>query len=899
MLAYLLALVVGLGSFALYMAAFFFPEIHRKNDFIWSGVGLFYALVLWVCAERIRGGLLLGQTASVALLGWLGWQTLMMRRQVTPLEEQTALPSSDELKGILSNLSKPETFSKLSGQVVSQFEKLRNQIQDLTGSVGKPKVVVKPELDEPYIPLTPEDFASARRKPMVEAPVDVDIDIDTEETIAHVEEAIADAVEQAPSSEMTPGEAFETLTEEASDQVHEVSEQIGIGSSKAARDVKEAAYAAAENTTKSVPPLKEKATSVFAIFSDVARGLFKKKESKPTYVRKQFRQSTGEVVLEQKVSPEGLDEPATIHAELVNEETIVEGIADAAIAETIATEVTEVMEKVTEKESFPSVEELFEAETPANQTSEIDSTDALIEGLLQEKEPVTEELSLADQSDEPGSADAAIAGLFQEEPVTEELSLADQSDELGSADAAIAGLFQEEPVTEELSLANQSDELGSADAAIAGLFQEEPTIEETLVVEETLQFEPESAVDSNLEEAPEATISENLLANIDTSFEAQSEAILDMGSDIPSFETETISSAEITGLFQEQSQEQSEVTSETGFDFSFASEETPAANLETSEIVEESASGEDEILKELAEADLDSDLDMPFDTGETAPPEVNSLFQKPLEEPLEISPDLNLEIALANLEEGSVDEVSDGDSLFEESPGIGELSGITPDTNWDDSFNEAEDTPPATEMVSSDGEDISSSEREALLQEESEAIPDLSSESSSPVTEEALFPNIDGLFQEQSEKAADFSLESSSNLVEEVTSDIDAFFEEQNKSHLPMGLENPFAEAIAEQPILTTDLLAEESAPLEDFNLEGRLPSETVAEDAVQGVDIEIQFEPEGTIDLNNLEGLFDDVSAEGAGLDVENLFPENTENFDLSLEDAFKDSDRKPEGEG
>lgn len=41
MLANVLALVVGLGSLAIYIAAFFFPEIHRKNDFIWSGVGLF------------------------------------------------------------------------------------------------------------------------------------------------------------------------------------------------------------------------------------------------------------------------------------------------------------------------------------------------------------------------------------------------------------------------------------------------------------------------------------------------------------------------------------------------------------------------------------------------------------------------------------------------------------------------------------------------------------------------------------------------------------------------------------------------------------------------------------------------------------------------------------------
>ena len=92
MLAYLLALAVGLGSFALYMAAFFFPEVHRKNDFIWSGVGLFYALVLWVCAGQIRGALLLGEMAGVALLGWLAWQTFWLRRGLAPEENQTPLP---------------------------------------------------------------------------------------------------------------------------------------------------------------------------------------------------------------------------------------------------------------------------------------------------------------------------------------------------------------------------------------------------------------------------------------------------------------------------------------------------------------------------------------------------------------------------------------------------------------------------------------------------------------------------------------------------------------------------------------------------------------------------------------------------------------------------------------
>ncbi|MCC3409617.1 MAG: hypothetical protein JGK17_29515 [Microcoleus sp. PH2017_10_PVI_O_A] len=99
MLAYILALAVGLGSFSIYMAAFFFPEVHRKSDFTWSGVGLFYALILWTCAGRITGALLLGQMAGVALLGWFAWETLTLRRLVTPLAQQTPIPQAANLAG--------------------------------------------------------------------------------------------------------------------------------------------------------------------------------------------------------------------------------------------------------------------------------------------------------------------------------------------------------------------------------------------------------------------------------------------------------------------------------------------------------------------------------------------------------------------------------------------------------------------------------------------------------------------------------------------------------------------------------------------------------------------------------------------------------------------------------
>lgn len=111
-MAYLLALIVGLGSFGLYMTAFFFPEVHRKFDFIWSGIGMFYALVLWVCAGQITGGVLLGQIASVALLGWFVWQAINLRRELVPEALRTLADQPEQTMGriILENWKRSQTY---------------------------------------------------------------------------------------------------------------------------------------------------------------------------------------------------------------------------------------------------------------------------------------------------------------------------------------------------------------------------------------------------------------------------------------------------------------------------------------------------------------------------------------------------------------------------------------------------------------------------------------------------------------------------------------------------------------------------------------------------------------------------------------------------------------------
>jgi Ycf66 protein N-terminus len=94
MLNYLLGWMVGFGSLGLYLSGFLLPEVRRKNDAIWSGVGLIYALAILTNGDRTTAGLFVGQLASAVLVGWFGWQTLQQRRQLSAPETHTPIPNS-------------------------------------------------------------------------------------------------------------------------------------------------------------------------------------------------------------------------------------------------------------------------------------------------------------------------------------------------------------------------------------------------------------------------------------------------------------------------------------------------------------------------------------------------------------------------------------------------------------------------------------------------------------------------------------------------------------------------------------------------------------------------------------------------------------------------------------
>ncbi len=165
MLTYILALMVIVASAGLYSATFVLPEVSRKNDLAWSGVGLFYGLVLWVCAGRITGGVLLGQMASVGLIGWLGWQTIEARWNETPEGDRV---NSGKVKGWrdrFTGLTQSETATKLKTQAQGAINKAQGAVQDLgvaveTGTESAAESVKAAAEARADVPLKPEDFGN-------------------------------------------------------------------------------------------------------------------------------------------------------------------------------------------------------------------------------------------------------------------------------------------------------------------------------------------------------------------------------------------------------------------------------------------------------------------------------------------------------------------------------------------------------------------------------------------------------------------------------------------------------------------------------------------------------------------------------------------------------------------
>ncbi len=228
MLTYLLAWAMAFGSLGLYLTAFFFPELHRKNDLILSGAGLFFALTLFVYAERLRGGLLLGETAAVALILWFGWQSLKYRRELTDPKLKTDDSKAQDLwqaiKSVLPGQKTTEDgipTNKIAGQIsdwVSRvdLEKLKGQFQGVlkkvplpTASPTVPSATPTPASDN-QAPDWDEEPEAAPASETVESPAEV-VATEVITTVSEIIPEVADAPLESdtdttpiPEPEFTP-----------------------------------------------------------------------------------------------------------------------------------------------------------------------------------------------------------------------------------------------------------------------------------------------------------------------------------------------------------------------------------------------------------------------------------------------------------------------------------------------------------------------------------------------------------------------------------------------------------------------------------------------------------------------------------------------------------------------
>ncbi|MGB5592850.1 MAG: Ycf66 family protein [Crocosphaera sp.] len=229
MLAYILAIAVGLASLSLYLSAFFLPELHRKDDFLWSGVGLFYALVLWVCAGRMTGGVLLGQSAAVTLVLCFGWQTLRLRRAIAHPQEKTDLSGFSLLTWTQNRFQKkspPVTPPVTQTPVVENTEEEEKANLEDTTAVIEEMAIAETETTEVETDLTSE----VETEDNTEVETDVTSEVATETT--EVETDITSEVETEDSKTKEETSSTVTATPETKKQGFSWKSIFGFGKSK-------------------------------------------------------------------------------------------------------------------------------------------------------------------------------------------------------------------------------------------------------------------------------------------------------------------------------------------------------------------------------------------------------------------------------------------------------------------------------------------------------------------------------------------------------------------------------------------------------------------------------------------------------------------------------------------
>jgi hypothetical protein len=193
MLAYILAIAIALASVVLFFSAFFAPKLHRKDDFLWSGVGLFYGLVLWLCAGRLTGGALLGQVAAVVLVLSFAWQTISLRAAIANPEKQAGIKTFSLLDWIGGGLGKKKGKVQPTAKPVVEAVTPVETTESLTETPAEPVEVVEPEIPES---LTEDAIAPDIDEEITDGTVEPETSVSPEREETLVPEKIASSSEE-------------------------------------------------------------------------------------------------------------------------------------------------------------------------------------------------------------------------------------------------------------------------------------------------------------------------------------------------------------------------------------------------------------------------------------------------------------------------------------------------------------------------------------------------------------------------------------------------------------------------------------------------------------------------------------------------------------------------------
>ncbi len=314
MLAYFLAGIMAFISLVLLSNGMISPKIHRQDDFLWSGLGLFYALVLWICAGRFTGAVLLGQLAGVAVTIAFMWENRQLRKVITAQSDSnTVLEGFSILSFVAESVAK-----------ISQGKKAPQTIP--------PESVAAKE--------TPEVVAS-------ETSTSTMADSETSKQVKEEKEETETVIEQQEETVTTSETSSESEVKDAADE--QVSKQTTEPETTPENAVQEEEEFLGSSLTS-----ESKTKDNQNIFQRIS-GFFRKSKSE----KQKIQSDDNKLKLDNSSSEKGLTELDSLNeSEISNVEDFAENESISQIdPKTTATEVVEAIENLELPESENNLED--------------------------------------------------------------------------------------------------------------------------------------------------------------------------------------------------------------------------------------------------------------------------------------------------------------------------------------------------------------------------------------------------------------------------------------------------------------------------------------------------------------------------------------------------------------